>query len=443
MKTTKTSWTVKKFGTLVRKGELRFDYPIQRAGGQWLLLQKSLLIHSLIADYPIPPILVLAGAGEEKDHVLDGKQRITNILDFTSGVKDKEGKYPSTAYKLDDETPSIIETDNNGEEFEVVLAGKYFDELDSEIQDDLLGFSLSATRLEEATDEEIEELFYRWNNGTSLTKQQKARSKMGVGKAKIIDTLVKHPFIQSKAKFTALQRRRSDDEAVILQTMMLLTGYEIPSNGFVADNILKYASEMRGLDVSEGTNALTDALDYANESLKEQHPLLKKLHLPTLLLVAKEAYDKNVDMNVFSAWVEDFDNALNGRTRDKALVKTNYKNFTGAGSVKRDRVLGRKKAMLDHFKEFVEKYEPIVEEPKAVVEPETNVENNEPNEPKKNKKGVVTKPVTVVNPPEPNEPTTIAEVHDENKDTSVEENPEKKEKLDADEIFAGIDEVLK
>jgi hypothetical protein len=393
---------MKKLERMSNNGELRFDYPIQRASGQWDALQKSLLIHSIIGDYPIPPIAIVKAEvdGQEGEFVIDGKQRSTTVLDFISGIADGEGNYPATAYPLHDETPVV---DIDGKEIE--LAGLYFDQLDDDAQAEILSATFAIQRMEEATDEQIEELFSRWNNGTPLTKQQKARGKMGTANAIVIDKLLKHPFIQETASFTALQKRRSDDEAVILQTMMLMAkDYEIPSNGFVADNILKFASDMREADISEVTTAVKEALDYANGAL-EKHPLLKKLHLPTILIVAKKAYDEGVDSEVFTAWVDDFNNAINGRTRDKALVKTNYKNYTGAGSVKRDKVLGRKNAMISHFNEFVDRYvKPIEEEPKKeVVKPQAKKEEKVADLPKE---------------------------------------PVKAETTEVDEVFAGLEEVL-
>lgn len=360
MKTTKVNWNVKKLTRMNDNGSINFDYPIQRKGGQWDDLQKSLLIHSIAGDYPVPPVLILSG--DDIDYVLDGKQRITNIINYVTGVKDIEtGEYPKDAYKLHEETPNV-KLDEVDQEFE--LAGRFFDELDEDMQREILGVTLSISRLEDVTDEEIEELFYRWNNGTPLTKQQKARAKMGVANATIMNEIQKHPFLKEKASFTALQRRRSDDEAVLLQTMMLLDGTEIES--FVADKLLQYATNMREADIVNTTKELVEALDYANASINSTSPLLKKLHLPTLLLVAKKASDEGVSPKVFGAWVEDFNNAINGRTRDKALVKTNYKNFTGAGSVKKDKVLGRKEAMITHFNEFVDRYSHSDEENDAL-----------------------------------------------------------------------------
>ena len=352
MKTTKPNWNMRKLQRMANNGELRFDYPIQRASGQWDDLQKSLLIHSIVADMPIPPIAVakadVEGQGEG-EYVIDGKQRSTTTLDFMAGVKDEEGNYPAQAYKLHEDTPSVTIDDEEHE-----LAGKYFDELHEDLQSELQSASFMIQRMEGATDEEIEEIFNRWNNGTPLTKQQKARGKMGTTNATIIAGLLNHQFIQSVAQFTPLQRKRSDDEAVILQTMMLSSGRELES--FVSDKILEFASSLRDVDITENTTAVKDALDYILLS-GATSPLFKKLHLPTVLMTAKKASDDKVDPRVFSAWVEDFNFAINGRTRDKALVKTNYKNYTGAGSVKRDKVLGRLNAMTAHFNEFIDRYE--------------------------------------------------------------------------------------
>ena len=421
MKTTKPNWNMNKLQRMTANGGLRFDYPIQRASGQWDALQKSLLIHSIVGDFPIPPIAIVKAEvdGVESEWVIDGKQRTTTVLDYTSGIKGEDGKYPATAYPLHEETPTV-EVEGIGE---VELAGKYFDELESDIQHEILSSSFLIQRMEEATDEQIEELFGRWNNGTPLTKQQKARGKMGTTNAIIIDKLLKHNFIQAKASFTALQRRRSDDEAVILQTIMLMSDYEIPSNGFVADNILQFAYDMRESDINDVTNAVSDALTYADKALEGKHPLLKKLHLPTVLVVAKKAKDEEVSPEVFGAWVEDFNNAINGRTRDKALVKTNYKNFTGAGSVKRDKVIGRKTAMLNHFNEFVDRYVPEIKEEEVSQGTNTPKVEDKPQEPVKEVKA-------------PSVDEVIAEAEKQ------EEELEKQEEENADVVFAGLEEVL-
>lgn len=78
---------VKNLKTQYEKGTLKFDNPVQRAGGQWNIMQKSMLIHSMLASYPIPSVYLLK---ENTDDgvvydVLDAKQRLTSVFEFIDG----------------------------------------------------------------------------------------------------------------------------------------------------------------------------------------------------------------------------------------------------------------------------------------------------------------------------------------------------------------------
>lgn len=147
------------------KGTLTFDNPIQRSGSQWTLLQKSLLIHSILMGYPVPNCYFLKSKNENGDTVydcLDAKQRLTSIFDFA------EGKY-----ELHSATPACT---FDGCDYD--LANLSFDELADDLKDEILGCRLSIFCLEECTDEEVEEIFARLNNSTPLSPIQKCRSVM-------------------------------------------------------------------------------------------------------------------------------------------------------------------------------------------------------------------------------------------------------------------------
>lgn len=61
---------------------LTFDYPIQRADGQWDKSQKALLIDSVLKGYIIPHVYIVKDGTEDFSpmSVLDGKQRqLSNI----------------------------------------------------------------------------------------------------------------------------------------------------------------------------------------------------------------------------------------------------------------------------------------------------------------------------------------------------------------------------
>lgn len=60
MNKTKLSWTVSNIEKMYEdKKVLSFEHPIQRKSEMWSNIQKSLLLHSMLANYPVPSIYVL------------------------------------------------------------------------------------------------------------------------------------------------------------------------------------------------------------------------------------------------------------------------------------------------------------------------------------------------------------------------------------------------
>lgn len=111
----KQNWTVANIKKMYEdKKILSFDHPIQRQRKMWTQEQRSLLIHSILSNFPIPNVYVLREDSEQIDEkgkaiynfsVLDGKQRLTNVIAYLNG------EYPLTDNILDvtieDETYSI------------------------------------------------------------------------------------------------------------------------------------------------------------------------------------------------------------------------------------------------------------------------------------------------------------------------------------------------
>ena len=128
MNRTKLSWTVANIEKMHKdKKVLSFDHPIQRKSEIWTNAQKSLLIHSMLANYPVPNIYVLREDSEQVDekkkpifnyYVMDGKQRLTSTLSYIWGD-----------FPLDDNIPNIIVEDT-----EYPIAGKYFCDLEEPVQ---------------------------------------------------------------------------------------------------------------------------------------------------------------------------------------------------------------------------------------------------------------------------------------------------------------------
>lgn len=161
-------------------------------------------------------------------------------------------------FRLAKDTPSVnIQrrrgiTDENGqrqqevtvEEFDV--AGKLFSELDPKLQDKLKDKVLSVIVLTDCTEEEIEDQFYRLNNGTALTKDQKTRVLLGDELAAFVEEVEAGEFFSvdsHKTCFTSLQRKRGDIQTTILQTLVLVMDY--PFKNFNIDTIMEFAKWFR------------------------------------------------------------------------------------------------------------------------------------------------------------------------------------------------------
>ena len=275
---TTLNWTVKNLKNMNDgKHTLDFSHPIQRQSGQWDgdKLKKSLLVHSILAGYPVPPIYCLKEAMDGKEYsysILDGKQRLTTIFDYI------DGRYP-----LDAETPPAV---IDGTAYE--LGGKYFTDLDMECQQEILRFKFVIYGFEDADDDLIEEIFFRLNNSTPLSKPQKSMALTGVKNASFIKSILSDRFFAEICQFSALQRRKSADLCTLLQAMMLLDsryyGYQYPS--ISEDACMQYAAAIKNSYTEEQKERLFDILDYLEKVFPEKDRMLKKVNIPVVMLVA-------------------------------------------------------------------------------------------------------------------------------------------------------------
>ncbi len=323
------SWSVKQLKRMFEKSTISFEHPIQRKSGQWKNLQKSELIHSLADDYPMPPIYAVK---EGKVYfILDGKQRLTTLFEYIDGE-----------FAINDSVDSVVI-----EEESFDISNKYFEELSEEVQDQILSYMILVYKMDVASDDEIEYLFLKLNQGTPLSKQQKAKAVLGVDWANMLNAIFEHAFIMDKAHFTEHQLRIAANETTIMQAMMLLdANHEFKTSSTVA--VYNYTETFKNDKENKISlvKRIEEIMDYLNEAFKEKDKqLLKKVHLPMVLVTANHALDNGVSPAIFEEWVNEFKLAI----RDLGLFETKYNEFTGQGSTKQHMVLGRVKEMIEHF----------------------------------------------------------------------------------------------
>lgn len=341
---TTLNWTVKNLKAMYDEKEtLSFNHPIQRQSAQWNNEQQSLLIHSLLANFPVPSVYVHKMESVEADakgrhsysySVLDGKQRMTTVFSFINGE-----------FSLAEDTPDVEIEDESYE-----IAGKYFGDLDEDVQQEILRFKFNIQSFEDVTDEVIEDIFFRLNNSTPLTKPQKSRPLMGVGNSIFVNDLLARRFFTDKCCFTNAQLKNSDDMCTLLQGMMLLDskyrGYEF--NSISADEVMRYSQHIKGNYPDECRDRLRKIIGFLDNVFYMKDRNLKKINIPIIFWVADEALGQSVTVTNFRRWFNTFFDRH----------KEEYSQYCSSGSIKKEKTFGRLNVMLASFQEYFSPQEP-------------------------------------------------------------------------------------
>lgn len=354
MNKTKLSWSMANIEKMYdEKKVLSFSHPIQRQSEQWNSHQKSLLIHSMLANYPVPNIYVLREDSQEVDSknkpifnyfVMDGKQRLTSVLSYIWGE-----------FPLDENISNIFV-----EEEEYEIAGKYFCDLDEPVQYEITRYKFEIVAFEDCSDREIEEIFFRLNNSTPLTKAQVAKSKIGVQLAEMMNELLASKFFTTSCNFSKAQLKASDDQRSLIQAMMLLDTNNVPDfelKDFSENSILEYSESIREHYSDKQSNILKSAIQYLTDAFPEKQKQIRKISIPMLIYLADVAEDAEVKPMYFRQWFEYF-------AEEDELLEV-YKTFCSSGSTKLEKIKGRLAIMTKSFCLYHEL--DIPEELKAMV----------------------------------------------------------------------------
>lgn len=338
---TNLNWTVKNLKAMHDSKEtLSFNHPIQRISGQWDNEQQSLLIHSLLANYPVPSVYIHKLESVEVDgkgkhsysySVLDGKQRMTTVFSYINGE-----------FALGEDVPDVI---IEGASYEI--AGKYFADLADDVRQEILRFRFNITCFEDVTDEEIEEIFFRLNNSTPLTKAQKSKPLMGVENSVFVNELLAKRFFTEKCSFSKMQLRKSDDMCTLLQAMLLLDNkyrnYQFDT--ISQDEVMKYSQYIKSNYPAECKERITKIVGFLDNAFYMKDKNLKKINIPIIFLMADMALEKSISNFHFRMWYNDFFNKH----------KEEYNQFCSSGSIKKEKTLGRIAIMSKYFEEYFRK----------------------------------------------------------------------------------------
>lgn len=294
LKRANISWNARQLSKMISKGTITFDNAVQR-GLVWDNDRKSLLIHSMIEGYPIPPMY--AAKSDGKYDFLDGKQRTNCISDFLNGK-----------FTLQN-VPEITLEDGT----EVDINGKFFSGLSEDVQDIISNYSLTIYYFEDITEDEISEMFFRLNHGKPLTSIELSRSK-----AKDLDTIQsigKHELFTTALTEKAFERYTHED--MVIKSYIMLTS-ETPcldtksvrptmeTAVFTEDDINTLNAVYDRILSAYKAIIADDSAETGKISKRIAKRLLTRTHMLSILPIVKKSIDDGVDIEVFTNWVKNF-----------------------------------------------------------------------------------------------------------------------------------------
>lgn len=320
LKKANIQWSGKTLRNQIEKGQVSFECAVQR-NPVWDIERESLLIHSMIEGYPIPPFY-FARRNDGKYDALDGQQRSMAIKRYLDGD-----------YSLSEDTPPV--TDENG--YPVNIAGKMFTELPEWAQDNIKDYSLTIYYFEDITDEEIAELFFRINNGKPLTSVELTRVK-----AKSIlkfQEIARHEMIA--AAITEAGKRRYNDENVAMQawTLCFSSCRDFTTKGFRPFIESAMVTEEQVREIGQALDHVKAVCDMLDPEEKADKRVLKKIktrsHLVSCTYVALKTIQNGMSVEELKEILYKFFDS------NQTSASEIYNKTVGSGSAKQDKVQSR------------------------------------------------------------------------------------------------------
>lgn len=351
-----------------------FNHPIQRGEEQWNIEQKSKLIDSILRGYIIDPARAIVTTkvengetikdkkGNDKEFyiIIDGKQRMTTIIDFVQN-KFKLSKHIADLppYDIKDETYNPAD-----------LVGLTFDELPDIVKDEIKGYCFHIHYLINVSDWDLREMFKRQNGGKALTKAQLNSAKISLEMYNYIQSIlhadgckVTYERVNKKGETVVKEKelpnfwnrflgngvfKNGEDRNIVLSTMMFISRYNDFNFGLLNDdieNFIDWFDAKKDEEKAATVNAVIEAADAINERIAygEKIPNLKKTSIPMVVAGMAKVIKNKGGKDYYMSQIKEFFNNYS--------ENYDYKELVGSGSASKEKVQAR----WEVFKEFAKK----------------------------------------------------------------------------------------
>lgn len=248
------------------------DCPVyQRESGAWSKEKKQLFLDSLFNRYDVPKVYFHDLRGTDprfKYSVIDGKQRLNCIWEFLNGnvhladdlvIYEPEGRVPPKK-------------------------GANFLELTPDWQEIFKSRGIDVVLVQNATEEDIEDLFSRLNNGEPLNAAEK-RNAMGGDMCELIRDATQHSFFKEKLRFAS---NRYSYLEVAAKFLHIESSASKGGDVFVdlkkkyLDDMVRTRKQMSEAEKKGLMKRVTDTLNSLNRLFSNNDPLLNKQAYPPM-----------------------------------------------------------------------------------------------------------------------------------------------------------------
>ncbi len=239
----------------------------QREGTVWSKSKKQLLMDSILRRYDIPKLYLRAvDKPPYKYEVVDGQQRLRAIWEFCQD-----------GFPLSTECDPV-----HGH----VVAGTLFSALPNDLVDEFQTYDLSFVILEDATEDEVEEMFTRLNNGETLRAAEKRNALPGQMKV-FIKELALNPFFQNVA---FKDTRYAFDQVCAQMTLLELEGGPTDTKARALEKM--YKDNVKFDKNGRTAKKIKRVLNFLYNAFPEKIPELRKQNVVSLYLLVSELLEK-------------------------------------------------------------------------------------------------------------------------------------------------------
>jgi hypothetical protein len=360
-----------------KEGKLSFDNAAQRSL-VWNNDQKSLLIHSMIIDYPIPAMYcncVFENTKNKTYDFLDGKQRtLGSIIPF---LNDEFALTNVPIINMDEDS----ENDEDADPEKLIdINGLKFSELPEDFQNIVKNYSITVYYYENMPQDDCEEMIARLNNGRCFTAIELTRLK-----AKSFETIKeisKHELFTAALTEKAINKYTNED--ITIKAWALLNAENPSFDTKYIRPLIESAdiTETQAEDIKQAFTRILDAYmtisgNDDKESTKIAKRVITRTHLLSLVPVALQSVKQNINIDQFTEFTKSF---FSGKK--SASINDVYNSAIGAGVGKVENVKKRNDSITDayntYFKKETETKEPEKAKEESKSEPKKEVKHSLP-----------------------------------------------------------------